>query len=68
MTHKDVQDWFANPVTKEFFNTVLERANNMKELIAYSAGANQEEDCVRRGYFMAYLDILDTKIEETEND
>lgn len=66
MTNEDWIDWRSNPVTKVFFASVRERQRNIEEVNILQAGANQENDCVNRGYWLALNDVLDTSYAEVD--
>jgi hypothetical protein len=59
MTQSEFDQWKHHFITKEFFQLCKERIEDVKDLLAGSAGLDQTEDNFRRGYITAINDILD---------
>ncbi len=70
MTQSEFDAWKHHFITKEFFLLVQTRIEDVKDLLAGSAGLDQNEDNFRRGYVTGMNDILDfyVTLPQEEND
>jgi hypothetical protein len=60
-TKDEYLEWKLNDVTKVFFDRILERREDSKELLAMNKDSDPEW---MRGYCQALLDILHTEFED----
>lgn len=67
MTKADWLDWKAHPVTKAFFESLIQRREDMKEVLINQAGDNVYNDTIINGYAKALVDVYNTDFEEIEN-
>lgn len=68
MTVNDWQDWKHNPVTKMFYEACMERIDDMKEILAVSAGNDSNNDSFNRGFIHAYREMLDFRFDDSFED
>lgn len=67
-TKQDWLDWKAHPITKTFFDSVLERREDIKEVLIVQAGREPVQDSELKGYAQALLDVTNTEFEEISED
>ena len=70
ITRSEWQDWKAHPVTKAFYEASLERIDEAKDALSYSAGVDTLQDRLLVGLIQAYREMIDFRVEdivETEN-
>lgn len=60
-TIEEYRDWKSSDVTKTFFQKVMERREDLKEVLAMSRGEDPE---YLRGYCQALLDIANTDYQD----
>ena len=60
---EDVQVWLADPITKKFFQEIINRIEKCKDIVIHSAGINPIDDSYFRGYAKACENILETEFE-----
>ncbi len=68
MTVNDWQDWKQHPVTKAFYEACTERIEDMKDILASSAGIDSNNDSFNRGFIHAYREMLDFKFADDFED
>lgn len=62
----DFNNWIVDPVTKAYKTALAEAVGEVKEVLATSAGLDQNEDNFRRGYITAMQDALQFRIEDLD--
>ena len=67
MTSTEFKDWRASPQTKEVFNLIANRVQDLREDLGRNAGYHDVEDARRSGAIQALLDILSIEFEETQS-
>lgn len=64
LSQSDFEKWRIDPVTKAFFQACYERVEELKNLLATTAGYNSVEDNYNRGFIAAYSEIPYFRIED----
>ena len=64
VTYSEWLDWRKSPVTKAFYDACLERIDDAKNQLAFSAGLDQAQDNFYRGFVHGYIEMLDFRVEE----
>lgn len=63
MNQQDFVDWKRHPVTQAVMSQIQGRINDMKEMLADSAGINPLQDREYVGAIKAYRDFLEIQYE-----
>ena len=64
ITRSEWQDWKAHPVTKAFYGAALERIDEAKDALSYSAGVDLIQDRLLVGLIQAYREMIDFRVED----
>lgn len=64
ITKEEWVDWKNDPVTEAFMETVNERIEDAKEILANSAGIDNANDNFMRGFIKAFNEMLDFRVED----
>lgn len=68
MTYSEWKDWQQLPITQMFYSAVHERIKDATDVLSYSAGLDPAQDNFYRGFIHAYKEMLDFKVESSEDD
>lgn len=68
ITSDEFVQWKAQDTTKAFFQSVDYKREEIKEVLAASAGEDPVKDAVLRGYCLALADITKTSLEDVSED
>lgn len=68
ITKGDYDLWKVEPLTKAWFEACNQRIEDMKELLASSAGLDGDMDNFLRGFIHAYREMLDFRVDDIEED
>ena len=60
--------WRSSDVTKAFFASVVEKREDVKEVLVSKAGEDPTNDAVLRGYCIALQDILSTTLDDVSGE
>lgn len=66
VTKQEFADWKNHPVTEAFFEACNDRVEDMKELLAVSAGFDSVNDSFNRGFIRAYREMQEFRPEEED--
>lgn len=66
MTKSDFDTWKHDPITIAFYEAMVQRIDDCKELLAASAGIDQINDNFNRGFITAYTEALEFRVEDVE--
>lgn len=64
MTKEEFVDWKSDSRTKTFFNKIIERVDDLKEALSYSAGSDSATDLKTVGYLQGLRDVLSVTYED----
>lgn len=68
MNIQDLIDWKKHPVTQVIFSQLSQRTATLKDGLASSAGIDPIQDARTSGAILAYTDVLNIEIEESQDD
>jgi len=66
VNYEDFVNWKQDPVTKQFFNQIEDKIEEVKDLLVQDAGKDPEGDRYLCGYARACYDILATEFKEDD--
>jgi hypothetical protein len=66
VTKEEWMEWRRNPVTKAFYEAILERIEEAKDILSSSAGVDPVTDNFYRGFINAYRETLNFRIEDMD--
>jgi len=59
LSKEEFQDWKQSPSTMAFFEVVINRIEDCKDMLAESAGVDQGQDRFFAGMIRAFREVLD---------
>lgn len=62
VSKSDFDNWKADPVTKAYFGAIVDRIDEAKEILSYSAGTDSLYDKHLVGMLQAFREMLDIKV------
>jgi len=66
MTKNEFLEWKSDPRTQEILQGMKSQVGRMEYQIARSVGEDSKMDLIRRGYILAFEDVINIQFEETE--
>lgn len=63
ISKEDFAAWKQDPVTEAFFEVCEQRIQDMKDILADTAGIDQVNDNHNRGFIKAYQEVLQVDFE-----
>lgn len=68
ISKSEFTDWLDNIVTKAYFEAANIRIQDAKDVLATSAGLDQDQDNFFRGFIAAYEEMKQFRVEDLIND
>lgn len=62
VSKSDFDNWKVDPVTKAYFGAIVDRIDEAKEILSYSAGIDSLYDKHLVGMLQAFREMLDIKV------
>ena len=62
----DFENWRSDPVTKAFYEAILDRIEEAKENLSYNCGLDEKQDNFMRGFITAYRECLVFRVDDLE--
>lgn len=62
VSKSDFDNWKVDPVTKAYFGAIVDRIDEAKEILSYSAGTDSLYDKHLVGMLQAFREMLDIKV------
>lgn len=66
MTKEEFYEWKSSPFTQEILDLMKNQVGKLEYGIARSVGEDGKQDLIRRGYILAFEDIIRMEYDETE--
>ena len=60
------EQWQQDPITQAFYYAAKERIEEVKDVLAYSAGLESNDDNFNRGFLRAYMEMLDFRVDDLQ--
>ena len=64
--YKDFNNWKTDSVTEAFFTSIVERIEDAKQTLSYSAGVDKDYDNYLRGFIAGQRDMLEVQLQTDE--
>lgn len=68
ITKSEFEEWQNHFITKAFMLVIQERIEGAKDVLAGSAGINQQEDNFYRGFIHAHREVLDFRVDNSDEE
>lgn len=62
----EFEEWQNHFITKAYYSAVLERIEELKEVLATSAGVDAAQDNLVRGMIRAFREVVQFSVEQDE--
>lgn len=62
VSKSDFDNWKVDPVTRAYFGAIVDRIDEAKEILSYSAGTDSLYDKHLVGMLQAFREMLDIKV------
>jgi hypothetical protein len=59
----EFEEWQNHFITKEFYEAVINRIDDAKDILSESAGMDSDQDNFYRGFIHAYREVLSFRVD-----